>query len=1123
MSTARTATAQKTATPTITAVPTRILQRQCECGAHAAGGECEDCKKQKGVLSRKASGHSASDTSAACEMSAMSPHLVAEALRSPGQPLDRDTRAFMESRFQHDFSAVRVHTDVRAAASARALRARAWALGSDVAFATGAYAPGTATGRRLLAHELTHVVQQERAPASVPSPDTDLNVSEPGDASEREADRVSDHVADSSPLVVRSQAAPDVIHRDWDDLSKGEKAGVIAGSVAGGIGLIAFFAWLASRKGPEDIDNEPQCGPRQNEKIVPAITAARQWVTKALNLLRAYKAHPRDPANQAVDAALKRRFRSTDAAVIEKIERVITQTSNVIASMKTFCHTKKHPTCDVGAAFAQHGKDEIHFCQSFYKAREVFQIGAIIHEVTHSLAGGAPIHDRGYEGERRFGGGTEPNRLSTEENLTNAESYNEFVGDLATGTIVGLAAPVDVIEGPDDWKEPVKETMSLVQRFNTNLGTYLSQVDPPPAQRLRDAWKGQNVPGDAPTLEVVKAAIAAVSAQLGGPIRIVCNADARVHCAQGDVDWNENSITLCASWKPKSQDARSVSLLAGLYGWIAKMDNAAWRTALAQIAADTVKDPQFAPASHEDVFGHAAWTPDLLRIYYQAIIPSGRLGLYEESGTIHQKHSNDTPTYTQPDCKKSKLPLVFRPSFFVDTLPARRPGPYSKPHVSVRYTHPKADGSRADVKREQDAVPSLTSEQALETTVTTAYNVVLDANGPFVVDLVLQDPDSKTTRTYHDEIKVEPVKPCPAAVTPAQPAGQAAPAAPVGAPGPGPNPAPITVQRAPDDTGRDVGIGLAIGGGVVGAGLVTAWLAGAFDSKKKPPDDKAKAGAAKTPPKPQTAAAPLPKISFDEALEEGANVLKPAFGASCGLQKGTDPTDGYDASEWREDPSRGTLGLALVATTASSWVAVDHMIRNIGKDVPKAGGGQTRWHFDCFEGVHVLRLYAYWRTMSQADFEKRFPTVEIGLESSFHREWKPAIKSKGPGKQPYVEGPPKAKPGIMNFDISEKPVNKSWAKLLAEAPVGSQVIWTNADAQRKCVKDPSLDFCAFQNENATKLGPDRYWAHPFGIVTEQQVKDKMSEAVIGRVSKTYIAQNIFISALRHPKEPPVEA
>jgi hypothetical protein len=101
---------------------------------------------------------------------------------------------------------------------------------------------------------------------------------------------------------------------------------------------------------------------------------------------------------------------------------------------------------------------------------------------------------------------------------------------------------------------------------------------------------------------------------------------------------------------------------------------------------------------------------------------------------------------------------------------------------------------------------------------------------------------------------------------------------------------------------------------------------------------------------------------------------------------------------------------------------------------------------------------------------------------------------------------------------SIQPVSKSWATLLEEAPKGSQVIWTNADAQAKCTRDPGLDFCAFQNENATKIGPDRYWAHPFGIVNEQTIKDKMSESVLGHVDKAYIKKNVYISALRHPKE-----
>jgi hypothetical protein len=79
-----------------------------------------------------------------------------------GAPLAAPVRDVMESRFGHDFSRVRIHTDGPAQASARALRARAYTLGSDVFFAGGQYAPETRAGGRLLAHELAHVVQQGR-------------------------------------------------------------------------------------------------------------------------------------------------------------------------------------------------------------------------------------------------------------------------------------------------------------------------------------------------------------------------------------------------------------------------------------------------------------------------------------------------------------------------------------------------------------------------------------------------------------------------------------------------------------------------------------------------------------------------------------------------------------------------------------------------------------------------------------------------------------------------------------------------------------------------------------------------------------------------------------------------
>jgi hypothetical protein len=88
------------------------------------------------------------------------PPVAHDVLASPGQPLDASTRTLMESRFGHDFSQVRVHADERAADSAQAVNARAYTVGRDVVFGPHEYAPGSNAGRALLAHELTHVVQQ---------------------------------------------------------------------------------------------------------------------------------------------------------------------------------------------------------------------------------------------------------------------------------------------------------------------------------------------------------------------------------------------------------------------------------------------------------------------------------------------------------------------------------------------------------------------------------------------------------------------------------------------------------------------------------------------------------------------------------------------------------------------------------------------------------------------------------------------------------------------------------------------------------------------------------------------------------------------------------------------------
>ena len=131
------------------------------------------------------------------------PPVVHEVLRSPGQPLDPATRAFAEPRFGHDFGRVRVHDDVRSAEAARQLDSVAFTSGQHVFFGTGAYRPETPTGRRLLAHELAHTLQQREAQPSVGNPVIQSNpiVSRPGDRLEREAEAAAERVAAGGRLA----------------------------------------------------------------------------------------------------------------------------------------------------------------------------------------------------------------------------------------------------------------------------------------------------------------------------------------------------------------------------------------------------------------------------------------------------------------------------------------------------------------------------------------------------------------------------------------------------------------------------------------------------------------------------------------------------------------------------------------------------------------------------------------------------------------------------------------------------------------------------------------------------------------------------------------------------------
>jgi hypothetical protein len=204
----------------VTPVQKSILQRKCACGGTPdRTGECEECRKKRLRLQSMAGNSKAASeyafpvlpsvhdairlqsqppnsgmghiqeprhVTSSSPLNTMTPDIVQHALRAPGQPLDPNTRAFMESRFGHDFSKVRIHSDAAAAESAHALNARAYNLGRDIVFGAGQYQSHSPEALSLLAHELTHVVQTEGSTYS-----GDFTITQPKDAREQEADRIA--------------------------------------------------------------------------------------------------------------------------------------------------------------------------------------------------------------------------------------------------------------------------------------------------------------------------------------------------------------------------------------------------------------------------------------------------------------------------------------------------------------------------------------------------------------------------------------------------------------------------------------------------------------------------------------------------------------------------------------------------------------------------------------------------------------------------------------------------------------------------------------------------------------------------------------------------------------------
>ena len=188
--------------------PTLALQRKCSCtGSAGTSGECERCRMER--VQR----HATKPT-----QSAEIPQIVHDVLGSPGEPLGTATRMYFEPQFGHDLSKVRVHTDSKAARSAKSVNSLAYTVGDDIVFDASKYSPNSTDGRKLLAHELTHVLQQSDAQGSARLGDLGAPQEREAERAERAVERGERvHISRSQTQTLRRQPASEHASEKADD------------------------------------------------------------------------------------------------------------------------------------------------------------------------------------------------------------------------------------------------------------------------------------------------------------------------------------------------------------------------------------------------------------------------------------------------------------------------------------------------------------------------------------------------------------------------------------------------------------------------------------------------------------------------------------------------------------------------------------------------------------------------------------------------------------------------------------------------------------------------------------------------------------------------------------------
>lgn len=374
------------------AIRSGLLQRKCACGGTPGpDGECAACRKQR--LQRQAGGQTTPATA---------PPIVADALRSSGQPLDATTRAFMEPRFGHDFGQVRVHTGAQADESARAVNALAYTVGRDIVFRADQYQPESRPGQRLLAHELAHVVQQGFDNAAL---QPQLALDQPGDVYEQEANHVADHVMrmpDPAPRLqarcacgdhaatggecaeCRKQHAPD-LQRAAVDLAQDSPLSLSRSPY----GL--FRNGGGQPQPPPPPPPVAPVAPTQQQATVIENARGPAAIRTQTALFRLRGTVPPGPAGRPDPGEMMRRRARALARVMfnwdnpnmDQVEEIVSSMVSRLINPQVMVAGRNDPECGNRAAYVRGLRPPIILCPTFFSDTPEQQIRTLIHEAAH--------------------------------------------------------------------------------------------------------------------------------------------------------------------------------------------------------------------------------------------------------------------------------------------------------------------------------------------------------------------------------------------------------------------------------------------------------------------------------------------------------------------------------------------------------------------------------------------------------------------------------------------------------------------------------------------------------------------------------------------------------------------